>query len=193
VPAADALADAESASAAHGLRPVGLKRWHASWIKKAYRASVRHRQHRLSARGRTGVRARVGRSLRRSSRAAVLARKDATAAGMARRIVQVRVLDPEPLLYHAEIVRDGQPVGYVPGRDRTNGRSARRSDSRWRAGGVTPDWLSSGSWQLDIAGRREAPCDRCTTTSARPRLIRAAARTRVRRRSLGSPDLATRR
>ena len=65
---------------------------------------------------------------------------------MARRIVQVRVLDPEPLLYHAEIVlRDGQPVGYV-----------RAGSYGWTLGSavglamvdgggvpVTPDWLTA--------------------------------------------------
>ena len=31
-----------------------------------------------------------------------------------RRLVQVLVTDPEPLLFHAEVVhRDGEPVGYV--------------------------------------------------------------------------------
>src|SRR6185295_2644438 len=46
-------------------------------------------------------------------RDAVLARKAANTAagGMGQRIVQIRVLDPEPLLYHAEVVhRDGEPV-----------------------------------------------------------------------------------
>ena len=45
--------------------------------------------------------------------------RDAVAAAKAagpptRRLVQVLVTDPEPLLFHAEVVhRDGQPVGYV--------------------------------------------------------------------------------
>ena len=79
-------------------------------------------------------------------REAVLARKEANAAagGMAQRLVQVRVLDPEPLLFHAEIVhRDGVLVGYV-----------RAASYGWTLGGavglamvsgggepVTPDWL----------------------------------------------------
>ena len=49
-------------------------------------------------------------------RDAVLARKaaNAEAGGMAQRIVQLRLLDPEPLMYHAEVVlRDGDEVGYV--------------------------------------------------------------------------------
>jgi 4-methylaminobutanoate oxidase (formaldehyde-forming) len=45
-------------------------------------------------------------------RDAVLARR--AAGPLERRLVSIRLLDPEPLLYHAEIVRrDGKPVGYV--------------------------------------------------------------------------------
>ncbi len=45
-------------------------------------------------------------------RDAVLAKK--AAGPLTRRLVQVLLTDPEPLLFHAEIVsRDGQPVGYL--------------------------------------------------------------------------------
>ncbi|HSG54271.1 MAG TPA: glycine cleavage T C-terminal barrel domain-containing protein, partial [Paracoccaceae bacterium] len=44
-------------------------------------------------------------------RDAVLAKRD---AGLARRLLQFRLTDPEPLLYHNEpILRDGEIVGYV--------------------------------------------------------------------------------
>jgi glycine cleavage system aminomethyltransferase T len=92
-------------------------------------------------------------------RDAVAARKRANAegGGMRQRIVQLRVLDPDPLLYHAEVVhRDGQAVGYV-----------RAASYGWTLGGavglamvsgrgalVTPDWLKSGTWEVDIAGVR---------------------------------------
>ena len=43
---------------------------------------------------------------------AVLAQK--AAGPLKRRLVQILVKDPEPLLFHAEVVRrDGKPVGYV--------------------------------------------------------------------------------
>jgi len=72
-------------------------------------------------------------------------------------LVQVRVLDPEPLLFHAEpVLRDGEPVGYV-----------RAASYGWTLGGavglafvsgggvpVTPDWLRAGSWEVDVAGTR---------------------------------------
>ena len=45
-------------------------------------------------------------------RDAVMAAK--AAGPLARRLVQVLVTDPEPLMFHAEVVhRDGEPVGYV--------------------------------------------------------------------------------
>ena len=40
---------------------------------------------------------------------------------------------------------------------RTAGRSGRRSGWRWSratASPVTPDWLSAGSWEVDVAGTR---------------------------------------
>ncbi|HAN71903.1 MAG TPA: oxidoreductase [Actinobacteria bacterium] len=73
-----------------------------------------------------------------------------------RRLVQVRVLDPAPMVYHAEIVlRDGRAVGYV--------RSGSYGHTLGGAVGlamveadeaITGDLLASSSWELDIAGRR---------------------------------------
>ncbi len=94
-------------------------------------------------------------------RAALLARKEAntSAGGMTQRIVQVRLIDPEPLMFHAETVhRDGILVGYL-----------RAATYAWTLGGaiglamvsageglVTPDWIASGTWEVDIAGTRHA-------------------------------------
>lgn len=73
-----------------------------------------------------------------------------------RRLVQVLVLDPEPMLFHAEIIlRDGVPVGYV-----------RAGSYGFTLGGavglamleprhvVNQAYLDSGNWQVEIAGRR---------------------------------------
>jgi 4-methylaminobutanoate oxidase (formaldehyde-forming) len=72
--------------------------------------------------------------------------------------VQVRLLDPEPLMHHAEIVlRDGREVGYV--------RAASYGHTLGAAVGlamvsaeepVTAEWLAAGDWTIDIAGRRYA-------------------------------------
>jgi 4-methylaminobutanoate oxidase (formaldehyde-forming) len=72
-----------------------------------------------------------------------------------RRLVQVRLTDPEPVLHHAELVlRDGEVVGYV-----------RAASYGWTLGGavglamldagdqpLTADWLKAGTWTVDVAG-----------------------------------------
>src|SRR5262249_21296243 len=163
VPAADALGvygAGEAAGASHGPRSVGLKSPGRLRIEKAYR-DVGHDIDNTDC----PLEAGLGFALALDKptpfigRDPVLARKaaNAEAGGMARRIVQVRVLDPEPLLYHAEIVlRDGQPVGYV-----------RAASYGWTLGSavglamvdgggepVTPDWLAQGAWEVDVAGTR---------------------------------------
>jgi len=84
---------------------------------------------------------------------AVLAQK--AAGPLKRRLVQVLIKDPEPLMFHAEVVRrDGVPVGYV--------RAASYGHTLGGAVGlamiepkVTVDeaYLASGTWQVDIAGK----------------------------------------
>jgi 4-methylaminobutanoate oxidase (formaldehyde-forming) len=65
------------------------------------------------------------------------------------RLVSIVCLDPEPLMYHAEVVRrDGVEVGYV--------RAASYGHTIGGAVGlalVTGD-LSSGEWSVEIADRR---------------------------------------
>jgi len=74
-----------------------------------------------------------------------------------KRLCQVRVLDPEPMLFHAEIVyRDGKAVGYV--------RAASYGHTLGGAVGlamiensgelIDPKWVDSGTWEIDIAGKR---------------------------------------
>ena len=73
-----------------------------------------------------------------------------------RRLAQVRLLDPEPLLHHAEVVlRDGVEVGYV--------RAASYGHTLGGAVGLTmvdagepltSDWLGEGTWEVDVAGQR---------------------------------------
>ena len=87
-------------------------------------------------------------------RDAVMAAK--AAGPLARRLVQVLVTDPEPLMFHAEVVhRDGEPVGYV--------RAASYGHTLGGAVGlamvearqpVTQAYLDEGVWEVDIAGRR---------------------------------------
>ena len=71
-----------------------------------------------------------------------------------RRLVQVRLTDPGPVLHHAELVlRDGEVVGYV-----------RAASYGWTLGGavglalldagepLTADWIKAGTWTVDVAG-----------------------------------------
>ncbi len=149
-----------SAGTSHGIRPVGLKALASLRMEKAYR-DFGHDIDNTDC----PLEAGLGFALAMDKpggfvgREAVLARKQANAAagGMAQRLVQLRVLDPEPLLYHAEIVyRDGVEVGYV-----------RAASYGWTLGGavglamvsgggapVTPDWLKAGTWEVDVVGRR---------------------------------------
>jgi glycine cleavage system aminomethyltransferase T/glycine/D-amino acid oxidase-like deaminating enzyme len=83
---------------------------------------------------------------------AVVAQK--TRGGLTKRLVQVLVEDPEPMLFHAELVlRDGKQVGYV--------RAASYGHTLGGAVGlamihadvpIDGKWLDAGRWQIEIAG-----------------------------------------
>jgi 4-methylaminobutanoate oxidase (formaldehyde-forming) len=83
---------------------------------------------------------------------AVLAQK--ARGPLTRRLVQVLVKDPQPLMFHAEVVhREGVPVGYV--------RAASYGHTLGGAVGlamiepkvvVDERYLASGRWEVDIAG-----------------------------------------
>ncbi len=163
VPADDGLKvyDAlQAAGAAYDLKPVGLKALASLRMEKGYR-DFGHDIDNTDCPLEVGL----GFALALDKpggfrgRDAVLARKAANAAagGMGQRLVQIRVLDPEPLLFHAEVVhRDGVPVGYV--RAASYGWTLGSAVGLAMVGGdgapVTPDWLAAGSWTVDVAGTR---------------------------------------
>jgi 4-methylaminobutanoate oxidase (formaldehyde-forming) len=85
-------------------------------------------------------------------RDAVLAQK--AAGPLRKRLVQVLVTDPEPLMFHAEVVsRNGRPLGYV-----------RSASYGWTLGGavglamieadqpIDQKYLDAGTWTVRIAG-----------------------------------------
>jgi 4-methylaminobutanoate oxidase (formaldehyde-forming) len=84
---------------------------------------------------------------------AVLARK--AKGPLTRRLVQVLVKDPEPLMYHAEVVRrDGVPVGYVRGASYGHTLGGAVGLAMVEANvPVDEAWLGTGKWEVDIAGR----------------------------------------
>jgi 4-methylaminobutanoate oxidase (formaldehyde-forming) len=87
-------------------------------------------------------------------RDAVAARK--AAGPLTRRLVQVQLADPDPLLFHAEVVyRDGVPVGYVRAASYGHTLGGAVGLAMLDAGGpFTREWIDSGSFTVDVAGVR---------------------------------------
>ncbi len=84
---------------------------------------------------------------------AVVAKK--AAGPLTRRIVQVRVLDPDPLMYHAEIVRrSGKPVGYVRAASYGHTVGGAVGLAMIEAGEpVDTAYFERGEWSVEIAGK----------------------------------------
>ena len=86
-------------------------------------------------------------------RAAVEARR--AAGPLTRRLVQVLLEDPEPMLFHAEpVLRDGKPVGYV--RAASYGHTLGGSVGLAMVEGpdaVDAAWVGGAPWQVEVAGR----------------------------------------
>jgi glycine cleavage system aminomethyltransferase T/glycine/D-amino acid oxidase-like deaminating enzyme len=85
---------------------------------------------------------------------AVLAQR--AAGALTKRLVQLLVKDPEPLLFHAEVVRrNGRPVGYV--RAASYGHTLGGAVGLVMVDGgseaVDAEWLARAAWEVDIAGR----------------------------------------
>ena len=74
-----------------------------------------------------------------------------------RRLLQVQVLDPKPLMFHAEPVwRDGQPVGYVRAASygHTLGGAVGLAMIEGGSAVVDAAFIEAGKWELEIAGAR---------------------------------------
>ena len=93
------------------------------------------------------------------------AQKKKASGPLHRRLVQVKLLDPLPLLYHGEIlIRDGEVAGYV--------RAGSYGHTLGGAVGlaivdasepITADYLTGGNWEVEVAGVKVP-----ATTSLRP-------------------------
>lgn len=97
-------------------------------------------------------------------RDAVLAAK--AAGPLRRRLLQILLRDPAPLMFHAEIVyRDGVAVGYIRAASYGHTLGGAVGLAMIDGGGAVIDnaWLTSGRWEVDIAGTRHA-----ATASLRP-------------------------
>ena len=86
-------------------------------------------------------------------RDAVLLKK--AAGPLTRRIVQILVLDPEPMLFHAEVVRrDGRPIGYIRAGSYGHTVGGAVGLAMIEAGvPVDQAYLDAGTWEVDIGGR----------------------------------------
>lgn len=86
---------------------------------------------------------------------AVLAQK--AAGPLRRRLLQILIRDPEPLMFHAEIVhRDARPVGYIRAASYGHTLGGAVGLAMIDAGDEPLDqrWIDAGAWEVDIAGRR---------------------------------------
>ena len=85
---------------------------------------------------------------------AVLAKK---AAGITKKLVQVLLSDPEPLMHHAEVVwRNGERMGYVRAASygHTLGGAVGLAFIERAEAPIDQAWLDAGRWEVEIAGRR---------------------------------------
>ncbi len=137
-----------------GLKLCGLHTLDSCRIEKAFRHfghDITDEDHVLEAGLGFAVRTAKGDFIGRD---AVLAKRD---AGLDRRLVQFRLADPEPLLFHNEaIVRDGRIVGTV-----TSGNYGHHLGAAIGLGyvpcrGETETDLLSSTYEIEIAGTRHA-------------------------------------
>ena len=84
---------------------------------------------------------------------AVLAKK--ASGPLLRRIVQIFVKDPEPMLFHAEVVkRNGKPVGYIRAASYGHTLGGAVGLMMVEAGEpVDAKYFESGTWEVEIAGK----------------------------------------
>ncbi len=87
---------------------------------------------------------------------AVVAQK--AAGPLSKRLLQILVKDPEPLLFHAEVVyRDGQPLGYIRAASyghTLGGAVGLAMIASGDGASIDQAWIDRGRWEVDIAGTR---------------------------------------
>jgi glycine cleavage system aminomethyltransferase T/glycine/D-amino acid oxidase-like deaminating enzyme len=163
----------DALAAGDGVKPVGLKALASLRMEKAYR-DYGHDIDNTDCPLDVGLGFAVAWETEFRGKAALAERKAAFPS--TQRLVQIRLLDPEPLLFHAEpVLRDGEVVGYV-----------RAASYGWTIGAsvglafvsadekVTKDWLDAGVWEVDVAGERYA-----AEVSLRPMYDPTSARVRA--------------
>ena len=171
--AAHAFETLEDAGAAHGLKLCGLHMMDSCRIEKAFRHfghDITDEDHVLEAGLGFAVRTKKPDFLGRD---AVLRKRE---EGLSRRLLQFRLRDPEPLLFHNEpVVRDGQMVGYL-----TSGNYGHALGGAVGLGyvpctdGESVEAQLASGYEIEIAGARVA-----ADVSLRPMYDPAAERVRM--------------
>ncbi len=163
----------DAMAAAPGVRPVGLKALASLRMEKAYR-DFGHDIDNTDCPLDVGLGFAVAWDTDFRGKEALASRRENFPS--TQRLVQIKLTDPDPLLYHAEpVLRDGEVVGYV-----------RAASYGWTLGAavglafvtseqpVTREWLDAGAWEVDIAGDRYA-----AEVSLRPMYDPTSARVRA--------------
>ncbi|MBT9254189.1 FAD-dependent oxidoreductase [Phycicoccus sp. MAQZ13P-2] len=143
------------AGAPHGLRPTGLAALGSLRLEKGYR-DYGHDVDTTDDVRTAGLSFAVAADKPGGFRGRHAVQAGAEAGAPRHRVVSLVVGDPEPLLFHGEVVlRDGVAVGDV-----------RSGSYGWTVGGavglagvereegVTAQWLREGTWEVDVAGTR---------------------------------------
>jgi len=105
------------------------------------------------------------------------AKAQQAAAPLTRRLAQVLVGDPEPMLWHAEVIRrNGVSVGYVRSGSygHTLGGAVGLAMIEGGQEPVTADYLATGAWEIDIAGVLY-PCSCSLSPRYDPKMLRIKA------------------
>ena len=155
-----------------GLKLCGLHAMDSCRIEKAYRHfghDITDEDHVLEAGLGFAVKAAKGDFIGRD---AVLARRE---AGLSRRLLQFRLTDPDPLLYHGEpILRDGRIVGHLTSGNYGHTLGAAIGLGYVPCPGETTEALLASSYAIDVAGRR-VPAEVSLTPLYDPRSERVKA------------------
>ena len=136
----------------HGLKLCGLHMMDSCRIEKAFR----HMGHDISGEDHV-LEAGLGFAVKTDKpdfigRGAVLQKKQ---EGLAQRLLQFRLQDPEPLLYHNEtILRDGEVVGYLTSGNYGHSLGGAIGLGYVPCAGEKPDEILGSTYEIDVAGVR---------------------------------------
>ncbi|WP_428514581.1 GcvT family protein [Roseovarius sp.] len=140
------------AGQAHGLKLCGMHMMDSCRIEKGFR----HFGHDITCEDHV-LEAGLGFAVKTSKpsfigRDAVLRKKE---AGLARRLVQFRLTDPEPMVYHNEpVLRDGEIVGYLSSGAYGHHLGGAIGMGYVPCAGESAEQVLASSYEIDVAGTR---------------------------------------